>query len=147
MNLEDYIDRYGIDMDELALCLLRRIEHLDDVRKQELVRVLVPEAKSAVQENMLDLVEEAAQNLRAAKALRESVVDSGQILGTVQDVQRALLAADRCLETSSKRFQDVYNVTSQLAIETAVKETMEEMPEDIYQKFIERLESRLKHIR
>jgi hypothetical protein len=147
MTLEQYIDTYGLDMDELALCLLRRIGHLDDIRRQELVRALVPEAKSAAQENMLNLVEEASQNLRAAKALRESVVDGGQIVGSVQDVQRALLAADRCLETSSKRFQDVYNVTSQLAIETAVKETMEEMPEEVYQRFIDRLESKLKHIR
>ena len=147
MTLEQYIDTHGLDMDELSLCLLRRLEYLDEVRRQEFVRALAPEAKSAAQDNMLNLVEEASANLAVARKLRESVVGNGDIIGTVGDVQKALLAADRCLETSAKRFQDIYNITSQVAIETAVRDTMEEMPDDIYQKFMASLESKLKHVR
>lgn len=148
MNIEEYIETYGLDMDELSLALMRRLEHLDDVRRNELIARLTPEsAKSAAHTNMLNLIDQAKENLDLARKLRESVVDGDRILGTVGDVQKALLAADRCLETSAKRFSAIYSIASQQALEEAVTEVMADMNQDTYEKFMMTLEDKLKNIR
>lgn len=148
MTLEEYADKYGVNMDDLADFLSRRLEYVDDYRKEQLLKALRPDEKSAAHSNMLNLVEEASANMEVAKRLRESVIGKeGTILGTVGDVQKALLAADRCLETSAKRFAAIYSVASQQALEEAVTETIAGMDPVTYQIFIEKLESKLKTIR
>lgn len=148
MTLEEYADRYGVNMDELAHFLCRRLEYVDSHHKDELLKALQPDTSSAAHSNMLNLVEEAAANMAVAKKLRESVIGKeGTILGTVGDVQKALLAADRCVETSAKRFAAIYSIASQQALEEAVTETMSGMDEDTYKVFITKLEEKLKGIR
>lgn len=147
MTLEEYIDTYGIDVNDLAVCLMRRLSYLDDVRKEELKRQLLPDGRSAAHAHMLNLVTEASANIEVAKKLRESVIDNGKILGTVGDVQKALLASDRCLETSAKRFSAIYSIASQQALEEAVTETMSEMDDETYRRFVTLLEDNLKTIR
>jgi hypothetical protein len=148
MTLEEYADKYGVNMDDLADFLSRRLEYVDGYRKEQLLKALQPDEKSAAHSNMLNLVEEASANMEVARKLRESVIGKeGTILGTVGDVQKALLAADRCLETSAKRFAAIYSVASQQALEEAVTETIAGMDPVTYQNFIEKLESKLKTIR
>lgn len=147
MTLDEYIETYGIDMGELAVCLMRRLEHLDEVRREELKSRLVPNERSEAHSHMLNLVSEASANIKVAKQLRESVISDGKILGTVGDVQKALLASDRCLETSAKRFSAIYSIASQQALEEAVTETMANMDDATYKKFISTLEEKLKGIR
>lgn len=148
MTLEEYADKYGVNMDDLADFISRRLEYVDEYRKEQLLKALQPSCKSAAHANMLNLVEEASANMEVAKKLRESVIGKeGTILGTVGDVQKALLAADRCLETSAKRFAAIYSIASQQALEEAVTETVSEMDSVTYQNFIEKLENKLKTIR
>lgn len=167
MTLESYFDRYGVDVDELAVALMRRLEHLEDERRRELLALLrgqeegrqlveqartVAKGKQAKEQeeplSMLVLVDEASANLQMAKKLRESVVNSdGSFIGTVADVQRAIQASDRCLQTASKRWTDIYNVSTAMALEEAVKEAIRALGDEVYQAFMEDLEGRLEAIR
>jgi hypothetical protein len=148
MTLEEYIDRYGINLDELCSSLLQRVEYLDPNKKQVLFEVLNPEGKSAAQSNLLNLVSEAQENLALAKKLRESVVGvDGQILGTVGDVTKTLMAVDKCLDGASKRFSTIYSIHSMQALEDAVKEAMKEMDQPLYEKFIATMEGKLRAVR
>lgn len=160
MDLETYFDRFGLDVDELAVALMRRLEYLDDIRKRELFVLLQDHVKLEGQAEtvkqkldsnpmtMLTLVEEASANLNVAKKLRESVVNSkGDIIGSITDVQKALQASDRCLDTASKRWTDIYNTSTAIALEEAVKETIRGLSEEAYIDFIADLEEKLAEIR
>lgn len=147
MTFDEYADKYGVNIDELAGFLYRKLEYLSQDRRKELLDALAPDGKSAAHINMLNLVEEASANLEVAKKLRESVIGKEGIIGTVGDVQRALMAADRCLETSAKRFATIYSIASQQALEESVTEAMQEMDQPTYEKFMALLEDKLKGIR
>lgn len=148
MTFEEYIDRFGMDMDELAVALMRRVEYLDPVRKEEILRALQPEGRSASQDNLLNLMEEARENLELARRLRNSVTgQGGQLLGTVSEVSKVIMAADKALESASKRFQAIFSITTFRAVEECVCEVLAEMDQDTADRFLATLEERLKGIR
>lgn len=148
MTLEEYLDRFGANLDELAIALMHRANSLDPVRVRELLRVLQPEGKTAPQNNLLNLIDEARENLELARKLRDSVTGAGgELLGNVSEVSKVIMAVDRALESASKRFQAIYSVTSLQAVEECVKDTLAEMDEEASERFMARLESRLKSIR
>lgn len=139
-------------MDELALALMHRIEYLDPVRKEELLRRLQPEGpsggRSASQDNLLNLMEEARENLELARRLRNSVTgQGGELLGTVSEVSKVIMAADKAVDACSKRWQTVFNVTTLQAVEESVKTVLEELDPTVSERFLELLEDRLKGIR
>lgn len=148
MNLEDYFDRYGIDVDGCAVAVLQHREHLDPVRRAELMRALNPDDKSAAQNNLLNLMDEARENLDLARKLRNSVTGrGGELLGTVSEVSKVIMAADKAVDACSKRWQTVYSVTTMQAVEDCVKEVLSEMNEEASERFLAMLEERLKNIR
>lgn len=152
MNLEEYFDRYGVNLDELALAAIRRAEMLDPVRVEELLRRLRPEGpsggRSASQDNLLNLMEEARENLELARRLRNSVTgQGGELLGTVSEVSKVIMAADKAVDACSKRWSVVYNITTMQTLEDTVRDVMSEMDEDTSERFLAMLEDRLKGIR
>lgn len=160
MDLETYFDRFGLDVDELAVALMRRLEYLDDIRKRELFVLLQDHVKLEGQAEtvgeklreapltMLTLVEEASANLNVAKKLRESVIGrDGAIIGSIAEVQKALQASDRCLDTASKRWTDIYNSSTSQALEEAVKDVIRNLSEEAYIDFMANLEEKLSAIR
>ena len=148
MTLFEYFDRYGIDLDDCAVAIMRHRDQLDPVRKAELLRVLQPEEKSASQNNLLNLMDEARENLELARKLRNSVTGAdGSLMGNVSEISKVIMAADRAVDACSKRWQTVYSVTTMQAVEDAVKTVMSEMDEDSSERFLALLESRLKNIR
>lgn len=148
MTLEEYVDRYGVNVDELAILLLRKVEYLDDLRKQELVRTLQPEGKSAAQTQLLNLMDEASENLELARRLRDAVTTKeGTLMGTVGETAKVIMAADKAVDSAAKRWQTVYNVSTMQAVEECVKEVLEDMDQDAADRFLTLLEERLKSIR
>jgi hypothetical protein len=148
MNLEDYFDRYGIDVDGCAVAILQHREHLDPVRRSELMRALNPDDKSAAQSNLLNLVGEAQENLELARKLRNSITGAGgQLLGTVSEVSKTLMAVDKCLDGASKRFSTIYSIHSMQALEDSVKEVLQELDNDTYERFMTLLEDKLRNVR
>lgn len=152
MDLDEYIDRYGVNADDLALQLLRRVHLLDEFRRNELREVLgvmpAPAPENIRRAGFADLVGEASENLRLARKLRDSVTDhTGQIRASVSEVQKALAAADKALDTASKRWQDIYNTSTFIALEDSVKEVLQEVDEAIFKEFVGLLETRLAALR
>ena len=149
MNFEEYIERYGIDVNEVAKALLSRIDSLDNFSRNSLYQELAPgDGKSASQTNLLNLVDEAQENLALARKLRDSILGpQGELLGTVGDVTKTLMAVDKCLDGAAKRFQTIYSVHSQQAVEECVKETLQEMSQEQYERFMWLLEDKLRSVR
>ena len=148
MTLEQYFDRYGANMAELVEALVERAENLSTEQCQQLAQIFQSDSKSAAQSNLLNLVEEAQQNLTLAKKLRESIMSkNGEILGTVGDVTKTLMAVDKCLDGASKRFSTIYSIHSMQALEDSVKETLQEMDQDTYERFMALFEDKLKDVR
>ena len=149
MTLEEYFDRYGVNLDELALAVIRRAEMLDPVRVDELLRRLRPDGeKSAAQSNLLNLVDEAQENLTLARKLRNSVTgQGGELLGTVSEISKTLMAVDKCLDGASKRFSTIYSIHSMQALEDSVKEVLQELDQDAYERFMNLFEDKLKSVR
>ena len=146
--MDEYFERFGVQVDDCAVAIMRHREQLDPVRKAELLRVLQPEEKSASQNNLLNLMDEARENLELARKLRNSVTGAGgELMGTVTEVSKVIMAADKAVDACSKRWQAAYNVTTMMAVEESVKEVMEGMDEEMSERFLSRLESRLKSIR
>ena len=148
MTLEQYFDRYGANMAELVEALVERAENLSTEQCQQLAQIFQSDSKSAAQSNLLNLVEEAQQNLTLAKKLRESIMSkNGEILGTVGDVTKTLMAVDKCLDGASKRFSTIYSIHSMQALEDSVKETLQEMDQDTYERIMALFEDKLKDVR
>jgi hypothetical protein len=149
MDFEEYIERYGIDVNEVAKALLSRIDSLDNFSRNALYQELAPgDGKSASQTNLLNLVDEAQENLALARKLRDSIIGKqGELLGTVGDVTKTLMAVDKCLDGAAKRFQTIYSVHSQQAVEECVKETLQEMSQEQYERFMWLLEDKLRAVR
>ena len=149
MTVDDYIDRFGFNAGEWVRAVIHRAYLLTDLQKAELVLAVGEDSASAVKKSSLDLVDEAAENMRLAKQLRDTVIDpaTGSILASVSDASKTLLAIDKLIDTASKRFQLLYNQSTQAAMEEAVKETLSDMDKDLQARFLNLLESKLRTIR
>lgn len=148
LTLQDYFDRHGVDVDQLAATLLQYSKHLTYERRAELIRALQPEEKSAAQVNLINLAEEARKNLELARNLRDSMMGPrGSLNATPAEVSRALQAVDRVLDGASKRFSALYNQSTMQALEEAVKEAFVDLDQDTYEKFMTILEDKLRTIR
>lgn len=149
MTVDDYIDRYGFNAGEWVRAVIHRAYLLTDLQKAELVLAVGEDSASAVKKSSMDLVDEAAENMRLAKQLRDTVIDpaTGSILSSVSDASKTLLAIDKLIDTASKRFQLLYNQSTMAALEEAVKETLRDMDKDQHARFLTLLESKLRTIR
>lgn len=147
MTLSDYISRYGASADALALELLRRMQGLSPAMRAEVERYFSRPAEQKTLE-MSDLLHDAAENLSVARRMRDSLISAeGQLLGTPAELQKALAAADKALQTAVNRYKELYNVTSYRAIEETVKQVIAELPEETADDFLRRLEEALEEVR
>jgi hypothetical protein len=151
-TLRDYIERYGLDVEELAVEVTQRLHQVSPQRREALRQALASDPRLPPPQgettNFADLVVEASKNLQLAQKLREAVMDStGRITASVSEVQRALAAADRALDTAAKRWQDLYNTSTAIALEEAVKSTIQTLSDEAYAQFMEDLELRLSQVR
>ena len=147
MTLSDYISRYGASADALALELLRRMQGLSPAMRAEVERYF---AKPVEQKtlDMSDLLQDAAENLSVARRMRDSLIGAdGKMLGTPAEMQKALAASDKALQTAVNRYKELYSVSSYRAVEETVKQVLAELPEDQAEDFLRRLEDALEEIR
>lgn len=150
MNLSDFALSYGITANDLASCLLERktlLRSMDDQLRRELVSALRRDSDGPAEATGIDLVAEAELNLRRARELRDTVFKDGRIVGTVKDAQSVLQAVDRLVATATKHYQDMYGAASVMALESAVKEAMDELGPEAAKKFMAIFERKAREIR
>ena len=147
MNLSEYITRYGASADALALELLRRMQGLTTAMRAEVERYFARPVEDKTLE-MADLLRDAAENLSVARRMRDSLIAvDGKVLGTPAEMQKALAASDKALQTAVNRYKELYNVTSYRAVEEITKQIIAELPEEMAEDFLRRLEEALEEVR
>lgn len=165
MSLEAYLQRDGVNLDELIAALISR-RHLLEPRHigkiLPFAQVLghdlgamagsegsVGSGEHTVQQLGVDLIQEARLNLAAAKALRSSYFGDDEnpqlpIGRFGKDGKDALVAATNILEIVRKQYESLNTLATHAAIEQALVETMEDM--GMREEFLAKLGPRMADI-
>lgn len=91
-----------------------------------------------------DLHGEVVAQLKAVKALRQSVIsDAGVIVGGARDTKEALSSTTSLLTLLNKIQNDIYNQNRIRAVQKATIEILKELDPELQARFITLLEKRL----
>lgn len=157
MDLAEALDYLISNKQKLSPFLLERLRAAFSIPAQAQAPTPAPILPPApVEAAALDLVEEAHDNLRLAKALRDEFFQNGRLVRyedeegnpafSVKEVKEALAAVDKVIGTAARHLDTMHNVSRVMAIEKAAKEAMALMAPEQVKGFVERFEALAKEM-
>lgn len=154
-TLRQFIEVYGIDMNELVSVLLGRRDYLSQEQKTQLAALAPPEAfilPANARRNRddapsfgekFDMLEEVEAQIRLIREMRENVYDDDGNLD-VKLAKDTASSATSLLSLLNKLHEEIVNRRRLQEIEDALVESLRDAPEEVRARFFENLESRKK---